>query len=256
MGVASLVFQPPELSYVHTRNEMIYLATKKGAKIPAFYLDRRAQVTVLFSHGNAEDLGLIYDSFVEFARELNVNVLAYDYEGYGRATGSPSEDSCYDDVDAAYSFLIECLHQQPQNIVVYGRSLGSGPSCYLAERLSLQGVRLGGLVLQSPLLSVYRVAFHFRFTLPGDMFPNVDRVPNITCPVLVIHGTRDEIVPFWNGEALFMSVRLATSRRTHTIHTFSPITQTTRPFLASFRSLLTCVQGRCGSMVPATTTWK
>ena len=59
-------------------------------------------------------------------------------------------------------------------------------------------------MLQSPLLSVYRVAFNFRFTLPGDMFPNIDRMANMACPVLIIHGTRDEIVPFWNGEMLFL----------------------------------------------------
>ena len=55
---------------------------------------------------------------------------------------------CYDDIDAAYAFLTENLHQLPENIVVYGRSLGSGPSCYLAERLSKKKVKLGGLVLQ------------------------------------------------------------------------------------------------------------
>lgn len=56
------------------------------------------------------------------------------------------------------------------------------------------------IMVQSPLLSVYRVAFNFRFTLPGDMFPNVDRIRQVRCPVFVIHGTRDEIVPFRNGE--------------------------------------------------------
>ena len=205
LDISSLVFQPPKLTYINDkRDNLIYLATKKGAKIPALYIDRRAQVTVLFSHGNAEDLGLIHESFMQFTKELNVNLLAYEYEGYGRSSGFASEHGCYDDIDAAYGFLVECLHQLPQNILVYGRSLGSGPSCYLAERLSRDGVRLGGLVLQSPLLSVYRVAFNFRFTLPGDMFPNVDRMANMACPVLIIHGTRDEIVPFWNGEMLFL----------------------------------------------------
>lgn len=59
---------------------------------------------------------------------------------------------------------------------------------------------------QSPLLSVYRVAFNFRFTLPGDMFPNVDRIRQVRCPVFVIHGTRDEIVPFRNGEVCINAV--------------------------------------------------
>lgn len=61
---------------------------------------------------------------------------------------------------------------------------------------------------QSPLLSVYRVAFNFRFTLWGDMFPNVDRIPKIECPIFIVHGTRDEVVPFWNGEELFFAAQI------------------------------------------------
>lgn len=202
--LSNMVFQPPEISYAHTRRRNIWLITTNGAKIPAFYLDRKSSVTIIFSHGNAEDLGMIYEHCVEFSRLINVNLLAYDYEGYGRAVGIPSEMNCYNDIDAAYAYLTDVLHQSPQSIVLYGRSLGSGPSLYLAERLAKNKINLGGLVLQSPLLSIYRVAFNFRFTLPGDMFPNVDRIPNISCPVLVIHGTRDEVVPFWNGENLFL----------------------------------------------------
>lgn len=148
---------------------------------------------------------MIYEWFCEFTRELQVNLLAYDYEGYGKASGSPTEQGCYNDIDAAYQYLTENMGQAPENIILYGRSLGSGPSCYLAQRLRYEGKPLGGLILQSPLLSVFRVAFNFRFTLPGDMFPNVDRIPEIACPVLLVHGTRDEVVPFWNGEDLFIA---------------------------------------------------
>lgn len=58
--------------------------------------------------------------------------------------------------------------------------------------------------VQAPMLSIFRVAFNFRCTLPYDMFPNIDRIGNIACPVLVIHGVKDEVVPFWNGEQLFL----------------------------------------------------
>ena len=204
--ISSLVFQPPEVSYQHAKKHIIWLHTKTGGQIPAFYIDRKSAVTILFSHGNAEDLGMIYEWFCEFTREVHVNLFAYDYDGYGKASGKPTEQGCYDDVDAAFSFLTDVLHQQPENIVIYGRSLGSGPSCYLAERLRKQNVRVGGLVLQNPLLSVYRVAFNFRFTMPGDMFPNIDRISNVACPVYIIHGTRDEVVPFWNGERLFLKI--------------------------------------------------
>ena len=205
-AVSSLLFQPPDVTYVHAKKHIIWLRTKNNANVPAFYIDRHSSTTILFSHGNAEDLGMIYEWFCELTREVQVNLLAYDYEGYGKASGTPSEQACYEDVDAAWTFLTEVLKLKPRNIVLYGRSLGSGPSCYLAERLSRDGVKIGGLILQSPIMSVFRVAFNFRFSLPGDMFCNVDRVSRVSCPVFVIHGTRDEVVPFWNGEGLFLAV--------------------------------------------------
>mmetsp|Transcript_37103 Transcript_37103/g.85738 ORF Transcript_37103/g.85738 Transcript_37103/m.85738 type:complete len:151 (-) Transcript_37103:142-594(-) len=90
-------------------------------------------------------------------------------------------------------------------IILYGRSLGSGPTCYLAQKLTEEGTPCAGVILQSPLLSAYRVVFDFRFTMSGDMFPNIDRVGSIESPIFVIHGTRDEIVPFWHGEGLFLA---------------------------------------------------
>jgi hypothetical protein len=104
-ALTPLVFQPPEITYIHARKHIIWLRTSKGTKIPAFYLNRRSYVTVIFSHGNAEDLGMIYEHCVEFTQAMNVNLIAYDYEGYGKASGVPSEQSCYDDIDAAYEFL-------------------------------------------------------------------------------------------------------------------------------------------------------
>lgn len=146
--LSSLVFQPPDASYDHTKPFLIWLTTKSKHLIPAFYLDQKSKVTLLFSHGNAEDLGTIYEWFVIVAIELNVNILAYDYEGYGRSSGPPTEQLCYEDIDAAYDHLTTTLQQKPQNIVVYGRSLGSGPSLYLADRLNAEGIRLGGVILQ------------------------------------------------------------------------------------------------------------
>jgi abhydrolase domain-containing protein 17 len=163
-------------------------------------------VTILFSHGNAEDLGMIYDWFNDLARVLRCNIMAYDYTGYGKANGSPTEDGCYSDIEAAYKYLTSERHILPEQIVLYGRSLGSGPSCYLAAKTATAGRSVAGLILQSPLLSAYRVAFNFRFTMTGDKFPNIDYAQNIKCPVFIIHGTQDEVVPFWHGQDLFLSV--------------------------------------------------
>lgn len=113
---------------------------------------------------------MIFDSFNDFSKEMRVNVFAYDYEGYGKSNGccwftsrpklnheinlsfnypgSCSESHCYDDIDAAYNYLIDKKNIRPENIVLYGRSLGTGPSCYLAQRLKRENVSVGALVLQ------------------------------------------------------------------------------------------------------------
>jgi pimeloyl-ACP methyl ester carboxylesterase len=181
------------------------LNTSRGSRIPAFFIERpNAQVTILFSHGNAEDLGMIYDWFNDLARVLRVNIMAYDYTGYGKSNGVPQEDSCYADIEAAYQYLLEVRRVQPEQVVLYGRSLGSGPSCYLAAKSAKEGQSVGGVILQSPLLSAYRVAFDFRFTMVGDKVRAVEsdlwnhraRVPVLTCRLcssqtLIVHRIFD-----------------------------------------------------------------
>lgn len=205
-AISSLLFQPPPPTYLHPSRHF-WLNTSMGGRIPAFFIERpNAQVTILFSHGNAEDLGMIYDWFNDLARVLRVNIMAYDYTGYGKSNGNPSEDQCYSDIESAFRYLLEIRHLQPEQIVLYGRSLGSGPSCYLAQKTAQEGRSVGGVILQSPLLSAYRVAFNFRFTMVGDRFPNVNYAPDIRCPVFIIHGTQDEVVPFFHGQDLFLAL--------------------------------------------------
>ena len=202
-AISSLLFQPPPPTYFHPSRHF-WLNTKHGSRIPAFFIERpSATVTLLFSHGNAEDLGMIYDWFSDLARVLRVNIMAYDYTGYGKSSGGPpSEEHCYNDIQAAFDYLTQVRHVPPCQIVLYGRSLGSGPSCYLAR----QTPDLGGVILQSPLLSAYRVALAFRRTMLGDKFPNVDSAPFLRCPIFIIHGTQDEVVPFWHGQDLFLAL--------------------------------------------------
>jgi pimeloyl-ACP methyl ester carboxylesterase len=181
--ISSLLFQPPPPTYLHPSRH--FWLNSAESRIPAFFIERpNAQVTILFSHGNAEDLGMIYDWFNDLARALRVNIMAYDYTGYGKSNGSPHEYYCYEDIEAAYRYLVEVRRLQPEQIVLYGRSLGSGPSCYLAAKTSREGRPVAGVILQSPLLSAYRVAFNFRFTMVGDKFPNIDYAPHIRLALL------------------------------------------------------------------------
>lgn len=124
----------------------------------------------------------------------------------------PSEEHCYADVDAAYRFLRQNLRIPNSNIVLYGRSLGSGPSCYLAAgtasetREGSEDGPVGGLILHAPFLSVYRIVLETGCTVYGDKFPNIDYAPYIGSPVMLIHGTCDQIVPFNHSERLLEAV--------------------------------------------------
>jgi len=197
-NLARLVFQPPVSSYTKDPN-LLWLHTELGEVIPAFFIQREgAHFTLLFSHGNAEDLGLIIRYFREVSHMLHVNIFSYEYTGYGMSTGQPQENHVYADIEAAFKYLRDVIGIPWTQIVLYGRSIGTGPSCHLATRTAVRGV-----VLQSPMISIYRIAFHFRFTLPGDLFANIDKVRDVSCPMFIIHGTRDEIVPCWHGQSLY-----------------------------------------------------
>lgn len=197
-GMSAVVFQPPSSSYAKDPN-LIWLRTDRCEVIPAFSLQRAgAKFTLLFSHANAEDLGLIIRSFKELSQVLHVNVFSYEYTGYGMSTGQTTEAAVYSDIEAAFRYVRDIIGVPWEQIVLYGRSIGTGPSVHLASRTAVRG-----LVLQSPMLSIFRIPFQFRYTLPGDMFTNVDKIAHVCCPVFIIHGTRDEIVPALHGIQLY-----------------------------------------------------
>ncbi len=191
-----MIFLPPAPSYRDTP-DVIRLTTVGGERIAAVYLPNpRATYTVLFSHGNAEDLGSVMP-LLPVLRDLGFSVFAYDYRGYGLSEGRPSEQNVYADIDAAYEHLTRDLRVPPERIIPYGRSLGAGAAVDLAVRRSV-----GGLILESPFLTAFRVMTRIP-VFPVDKFRNVDKIGRVRCPVLVMHGAADEIVPLWHGQRLF-----------------------------------------------------
>lgn len=176
------------------------LRTKRGTDVVAMYARQTgAKLTLLYSHGNAADLGQMYELFVELSAHLNVNLMGYDYSGYGQSSGKPSEQNTYADIEAVYRCLIETYAASEENIILYGQSVGSGPTLDLASRLP----RLRAVVVHSPILSGLRVMYPVKHTYWFDIYKNIDKIPLVSCPVLVIHGTADEVVDCSHGRALW-----------------------------------------------------
>ncbi|HZE36865.1 MAG TPA: alpha/beta hydrolase [Candidatus Eisenbacteria bacterium] len=191
-----MIFLPPPPGYRDTP-EILKVPTKDGQRIAAIYIVNPAAIhTMLLSHGNAEDLGSMLPLLPGLAN-LGFSVFAYDYRGYGLSEGTPSERHVYADIDGAYDYLTETLRVAPARIVAYGRSLGAGASVDLAARRSL-----GGLILESPFLTAFRVMTRVPL-FPFDKFRNVDKIGRVRCPLLIMHGEADEIVPLWHGRRLF-----------------------------------------------------
>ncbi|AFZ56431.1 alpha/beta hydrolase [Anabaena cylindrica FACHB-243] len=195
----NMIFLPQPSSYEDTK-DIIKLKTREKQQISAVYLpNNQAKYTILYAHGNAEDLGDIKGTLKKL-RDLGFNIFAYDYRGYGTSEGTPTENHAYQDIETAYNYLIEDLKIKPEKIIVFGRSVGGGSAVDLAVRKPV-----AGLILESAFTSAFRFVVPFP-VLPFDKFTNLDKIKKVKSPVLVIHGKSDEIIPFTHGEKLFAAV--------------------------------------------------
>src|SRR4029077_17108548 len=165
----SMIFLPHPSSYQDSP-EVLKITTAGGKKISAVYLaNPAAKFTFLVSHGNAEDLG--DDRYwLEDLRRAGFSIFAYDYEGYGTSEGKPSEAALYEDEAAAYEYLAVNLNTPPDRIIIFGRSVGTGPATYIAAKRPS-----AGLILQSPFVSTFRVLTRIPL-LPFDKFPNYKHI--------------------------------------------------------------------------------
>ena len=196
MFAERMIFLPPVTDYRDT-SATVKLRSRDGVEISAVYLrNPQATHTILFSHGNAEDLGTLALE-LESMRSLGFSVFAFDYHGYGTSGGKATEQNAYGDIDAAYNYLTQVLKIPADRIIAHGRSLGGAVAIDLASRKPV-----GGLIVESSFVSAFRVVTGYRI-FPFDKFRNADKIKAVRCPLLIIHGRQDEVIPFWHGEQLF-----------------------------------------------------
>eukprot|EP00316_Scyphosphaera_apsteinii_P021280 CAMPEP_0119316164 /NCGR_PEP_ID=MMETSP1333-20130426/38778_1 /TAXON_ID=418940 /ORGANISM="Scyphosphaera apsteinii, Strain RCC1455" /LENGTH=361 /DNA_ID=CAMNT_0007321741 /DNA_START=29 /DNA_END=1114 /DNA_ORIENTATION=+ len=183
------------------RVEARMLQTAHGHFIPLLQVQHSAaRCTLIWSHGNAEDAGEALRFCLVLAVKLKLSVAIYDYPGYGVASGSPRESTVCASISCVYEYLTTS-GTDPQTIILYGQSVGSGPSVWLASRKKSP---LAGLILHAPLASglttLIGPAMAAACCSPVcifstcDMFPNAKRIRRVACPSLFIHGTDDEVI--------------------------------------------------------------
>lgn len=192
-----ILFPFPEPKTYKKDDIDFFVLTKSGLQIACIQEVAKEPngLAILYSHGNGEDLGTLRNRLRKLA-ETGCDVYAYDYPGYGLSEGAPSEDGCYQAIDALYSHIIEQTGRRASEVVIWGRSLGTGPSCYLASK-----IKVAGLLLEAPFLSAFRTITEIT-VLPWDRFRNLQYVQLVKSPSLVIHGLWDEVIPFRQGKRI------------------------------------------------------
>lgn len=178
--------------------------SKGGREIAVMFITYpNSAFTVLFSHGNAADIGCMRDHLIDMAMKLKCSVVCYDYEGYGLSGGKSSVNATLDNADSVYDHMTRPAAEggmglRPEQIILYGQSLGSGPTAHLAAKH-----RVAGVVLHAGLMSGLRVIKETDKTRFFDIFANVDLIAHCEAPVFVIHGRADEEIPIHHGQGLY-----------------------------------------------------
>jgi len=192
---------PKRRDYQAMDMQVVGLTTADGLQLHAWYkVAQINQPTLLYLHGNAGNIG----NRIGFARQFihaGFGLLLLEYRGYGGNKGRPTEKGLYEDGRAGLQFLQQ-QGVKPKSIVLYGESLGSGVATKLAQE-----IRSCAVVLQSPYTSLTELArYHYPWLLflkTWDKFDSMSRIASIQAPLLILHGKKDDIVPFSQGVALF-----------------------------------------------------
>jgi fermentation-respiration switch protein FrsA (DUF1100 family) len=187
--------------------EDVSLEALKGPRLHGWYIPHQgSRRALLFFHGNAGNISHRGESVTIFHR-LGLNVFIFDYRGYGQSAGKPAEAGLYEDARAAWSYLTRERGFAPENIVLFGRSLGGVVASQLAA-----DVQPGALILESTFSSARDMA-HAVFPVLSRLivlrfrFNTVAYIKDVTCPLLVVHSPDDEIIPFRLGEKIYQAAR-------------------------------------------------
>ena len=196
LGVDQLAFVPPPPGYALPDPDIVVLEEHGVPDLALrYYPGPPGAPVLLMSHGNAEDLGRI-EPYQRAVAERGVAVCAWDYPGYGASGGDPDLAETERGIRRVHRWLVGAQGVAPGRIVLWGRSLGTGPSCWLLRREPV-----AGLVLESGFTSLHRILTTVPL-FPVDPWDNLDAVADSTVPVLVVHGERDEVIPASHGRAL------------------------------------------------------
>lgn len=187
--------------------EDLTIETSDGERLNAWWVPAESpRGAVLLLHGNAGNISHRIDYALMF-RRLGYSTLLLDYRGYGRSTGTPTEQGTYTDAESAWRWLTITQRLPERDIVVFGESLGGGVASWLAARHQVRA-----LILASTFTSAVDLGAELYPFLPVRLvsrfrYDTLARLRDVRAPVLVVHSPQDDIIPFSHGRRLFEAAR-------------------------------------------------
>lgn len=182
--------------------EDVYFSTADGLTLNGWFVPGEKEMTWLWFPGNAGNISYRLDNLRLLHHRLSLNIFIFDYRGYGRSQGRPSEEGTYLDAEAALDYLRSRRDIDPDAIIFFGRSLGSAIAVNLATKHKCLG-----LILESPPTSLVGMMKRLFPSLPPEELPikydSLSKIKRISVPLLILHGDCDEVVPFFMGRKLY-----------------------------------------------------
>lgn len=202
MELNKLLFPAPKSSYTADlfSGELIWIPHLKHedlSPVPCIYLAsaRGSSKVLVYFHGNAEDLGMSYELLCHLSNALRMHVIGVEYPGYGIYQGQSNEKRILQDAEAVYEYLVQTMKMKENSIILFGRSIGTGPATWLASER-----KVGAVLLMSGYTCIRHVAKSIAGKLLSyfikDRFRNVDWIRKVEVPVFIVHGQSDTLIPY------------------------------------------------------------
>jgi len=184
--------------------EDVWLRGSEGTVIHAWWLGREgSRGAILFCHGNAGNLSSWAPLATTLSNTLSQPILIFDYPGYGRSEGKPSEAGCYAAADAAYDWLVHSQGITPERITLFGESLGGGVATDLALRRSHRALVLAKTFTSIPDMARTRLLTSASASLVHNSFDNLSKIDRCPGPIFIAHGDHDRLIPLPQSQQLY-----------------------------------------------------
>ncbi len=217
--IEAMAFPVPIPSYTKNRRNLFFIDddsyvnnnpdTRKSHQIACmFYKVSESRNVLIYSHGNGTDIGYMHQFLSTLSQDTGINIIAYDYPGYGLTEGKASETECNRSISVVFKYL-QKIGYDVSDIILYGTSIGTGPTVALACK---QSKCLKGILLQTPYTSICGVAspsIEYSSNVSNSLIknPNIFRINEmigqIKGPITILHGDKDEVIPYSHAITLY-----------------------------------------------------